>query len=101
GEQARLNLKLTDLNGQPFRGNTVISVYDASLEALAASSIPEIRSFFWDVRRSHYLRSSSSLQRSESPVALPNEPQMQFLRAESLPWNTPVEFAASRRGGMG
>jgi len=101
GEQASINLKLTDLNGQPFRGNTVISVYDASLEALAASSIPEIRRFFWDVRRSHYLRSSSSLQRSESPVPLPNEPQMQFLRAESLPWNTPVEFAASRRGGMG
>ena len=99
GEQARLNLKLTDLNGQPFSGNTVISVYDASLEALAASSIPEIRRFFWDVRRSHSLNVRSSLQRSESPVALPDEQQMQFLRADS-PWEIHTETSGRlRRGG--
>ena len=100
GQQAKLNLRLTDLNGRPFRGNTVISVYDASLEALAASSIPEIRSFFWDVRRSHYLRVSSSLQRSESPVALPEEPQMQFLGTESMLYRGRVNLAMFAGQGM-
>jgi hypothetical protein len=66
GRRSDVKLKLTDLNGNPFVGNTVLSVYDASLEYIAASSIPEIRSFFWNVRRQHHASIFSSLQRASA-----------------------------------
>ena len=40
GDEARVQVRLTDLQGQPVQGNVVVSVYDASLEAIAASTIP-------------------------------------------------------------
>ena len=105
GEQARLVLKLTDLNGQPFTGNTVVSVFDASLEAIAASRIPEVRSFFWDIRRSHYLQIRSSLQRTGSPVPLPDEVAMNWLGAPDSPvtldFNSASRFGTQPRGGGG
>ena len=79
GEEATVTLKLTDLEGKPFVGNTVLSVYDASLEYIAASSIPEIRSFFWNVRRQHHSSINSTLQRSSGPVYRDNEIVMQLL----------------------
>ena len=79
GEEATVKLKLTDLNGNPFVGNTVVSVYDASLEYIAASSIPEIRSFFWNVRRQHHSSIFSTLQRGSGPVYRDNEITMQLL----------------------
>ena len=79
GEEASVKLKLTDLNGKPFVGNTVLSVYDASLEYIAASSIPEIRSFFWNVRRQHHSSIFSTLQRGSGPVYRDNEITMQLL----------------------
>ncbi len=79
GEEATVKLKLTDLNGNPFVGNTVLSVYDASLEYIAASSVPEIRSFFWNVRRQHHASIFSTLQRGSGPVYRDNEITMQLL----------------------
>ncbi len=79
GEVASVKLKLTDLEGKPFVGNTVLSVYDASLEYIAASSIPEIRSFFWNVRRQHHGSIQSTLQRGSGPVYRDNEVTMQML----------------------
>lgn len=79
GTEATVRLKLTDLGGRPLVGNTVLSVYDASLEYIAASSIPEIRSFFWNVRRHHHLSTDSTLGREYGPLYLPNEIVMQPL----------------------
>ncbi len=79
GEEATVKLKLTDLEGKPFVGNTVLSVYDASLEYIAASSIPEIRSFFWNVRRQHHASTFSTLQRDSAAVYRDNEITMQIL----------------------
>jgi hypothetical protein len=79
GEEATVKLKLTGLDGKPFVGNTVLSVYDASLEYIAASSIPEIRNFFWNVRRYHHLHNQSSLNHAGGMVQLPNEIIMQPL----------------------
>ncbi|MEP3481147.1 MAG: MG2 domain-containing protein [Fuerstiella sp.] len=90
GAEATVKLKLTDLDGQPFVGNTVLSVYDASLEYIAASRIPEIKSFFWNVRRRHNLNSGTTLVRIGSPFFLPNEIGMQGLAgsnpASGLGW---------------
>ena len=79
GEAASVRLKLTDLDGRPVTGNVAVAVYDASLEYIAESSIPEIRRFFWDVRRSHGLGVESSLQRMSHPVYGDTEIRMQSL----------------------
>ena len=79
GQEATVKLKLTDVNGKPIVGNTVLSVYDASLEYIAASSIPEIRSFFWNVRRHHNVMLQSTLQKNFGALHLPNDKIMQML----------------------
>jgi uncharacterized protein YfaS (alpha-2-macroglobulin family) len=98
GEEATVRLKLTDLNGNPFVGNTVLSVYDASLEYIAASSIPEIRSFFWNVRRQHHSEIYSSLQRGSGPVYQDNEIVMQMLFGNDPSMGG---FQGGNFGGMG
>jgi uncharacterized protein YfaS (alpha-2-macroglobulin family) len=79
GEAARVRLKLTDLDGRPVTGNVAAAVYDASLEYIAASSIPEIRSYFWDVRRHHSMSVESSLLRMSYGVYGDTEVRMQPL----------------------
>ncbi|MEZ6042019.1 MAG: MG2 domain-containing protein [Planctomycetaceae bacterium] len=95
GEEATVRLKLTDANGKPFVGNTVLSVYDASLEYIAASAIPEIRSYFWNVRRHHSIVLQSTLQKNFGPLHLPNESVMQVL------WgNQPIMRGGRARFGI-
>ena len=98
GEEAIVQLKLTDLEGKPFVGNTVLSVYDASLEYIAASSIPEIRSYFWNVRRQHHGSIQSTLQRGSGPVYRDNEITMQILFGNDPSMGG---FGVGMMGGMG
>ena len=105
GDEARVKLKLTDLQGKPVVGNVVLSVYDASLEAIAASTIPEIRRFFWDVRRSHSTYVDSTLQRRSGPIVRENEVVMQILHSEfpgdmGRPGFGGMNFRQLRGGGM-
>lgn len=90
GEDATLKLKLTDLDGKPVTGNVVISVYDAALEAIAASQIPEIRKFFWSYRRRHNSNSRSTLGLTTYSIVKPNQKVMSIFSEGG------VEF-----GGMG
>ncbi|MBX7165139.1 MAG: alpha-2-macroglobulin, partial [Pirellulales bacterium] len=54
GQEAKVQLKLTDLAGQPFVGSTVLAIYDKAVDAVAGgSNVPEIKQFFWQWRRSH------------------------------------------------
>ena len=47
---------LKDLQGKPYRGSVVVSVYDKSLEYISGgSNIGDIRKFFWQWRRHHHL----------------------------------------------
>lgn len=94
GTEASVQLKLTDIHGKPFVGNTVVSVYDAGLEYIAASTIPEIRSFFWNVRRRHNPSVVCSLNRMSSPLYKSNETTMQILAGDQA-----MMFGAM--GGMG
>ena len=91
GDEANVAIRLTDINGNPVSGNVVVSVYDASLEAIAADSIPEIRSFFWKVRRNHSIQLQSSLNRIEQSLTKDGEPRMK-------PLSTGAAFGAP--GGM-
>ena len=62
GQKATVKLKLTDNEGKPFVGSTVVSVYDKSVEYIAGgSNVPEIKEFFWKWRRHHYPQTESSL----------------------------------------
>ncbi len=52
GEKAKLKLRLTDPDGKPVVGQTVVTVYDQSLEAISGgSNVGDIREFFWKWRR--------------------------------------------------
>jgi hypothetical protein len=64
GEKATLKLRLTDPQGEPFQGESVLAVYDRALEYVSGgSNTPEIKAFFWKWRRQHQPRTYSSLYR--------------------------------------
>ncbi|HEV3144939.1 MAG TPA: MG2 domain-containing protein [Gemmataceae bacterium] len=64
GQKAAVKIKLTDFNGKPFTGSTVLTMYDKSVEYISGgSNVPEIREFFWKWRRHHYPQTESSLNR--------------------------------------
>jgi alpha-2-macroglobulin len=64
GSEAKVTLKLTDNDGKPYVGSTVISMYDRSVEYISGgSNVAEIREFFWKWRRQHHPHSESSLDR--------------------------------------
>lgn len=64
GEPAKFKIRITDYDGQPFRGTAVMTVYDRALEYISGgSNVPEIRSFFWKWRRQHHSQTESSLDR--------------------------------------
>lgn len=54
GEEAEVEVAITDPNGEPVEGSAVLAVYDRSLDALAGDVVPrDIREFFWKWRRNH------------------------------------------------
>src|SRR6185295_6613635 len=55
GEQATVKVKLTEANGEPFVGSTVLTVYDKSVEYISGgSNVPDIKDYFWKWRRHHH-----------------------------------------------
>ncbi|MBN1911402.1 MAG: alpha-2-macroglobulin, partial [Pirellulales bacterium] len=80
GEKAKVQIRLTDLDGKPFVGTTVVSIYDKSVEYISGgSNVPDIKAFFWKWRRSHYPRTTSNLGRGSVNWNWPNAPTMQDL----------------------
>lgn len=80
GEQATVKVRLTDLEGKPFVGSTVIAIYDKSVEYISGgSNVPEIKEFFWKWRRSHNPVSENSLERYSDNILKPNERGMSDL----------------------
>ncbi len=80
GEHARVGLRLTDAEGQPFVGSTVISVYDKSVEYISGgSNVPEIRAHFWKWRRRHNPHTESNLDRHFGNIVLPKKDAMRAL----------------------
>ena len=55
GQKAKVKIKLTDAQGKPFVGSTVVAIYDKSVEYISGgSNVPEIKEFFWKWQRHHY-----------------------------------------------
>lgn len=79
GEKTKIKLRLVDPDGKPVVGQTVVSVYDEALDALAGgSNVDEIRSFFWNKKRAAHSINVSNLDRS-TPV---NAYSRRFPRAD-------------------
>ena len=80
GEKADVKVRLTDLDGLPFVGSCVISVYDKAVEYISGgSNVPEIRSFFWKWRRRHHPQTESTHARVFHNLLKKNETSMYHL----------------------
>jgi uncharacterized protein YfaS (alpha-2-macroglobulin family) len=80
GQKAKMQLKLTDFNGKPFVGTTVVAMYDKAVEYVSGgSNVPNIKEYFWKWRRSHSPASETTLGRYFANLALPNHTWMQNL----------------------
>lgn len=99
GDEAKVQVRLTDLDGKPFIGTSVISVYDASLEYISESSIPDIRNFYW-YRNQYYSAVNSCTLDRDFDLVEPTENSMQRLDwGRSNGWT--VGFWMNGGGGFG
>ena len=65
GQKAAIKLRLTDVDGKPVVGQTVVTVYDKSLEYVSGgSNVGDVREFFWKWRRNASLGSMDNLSQS-------------------------------------
>ncbi len=90
GETAKAVLKLTDQNGKPFMGETILTVYDKSLEYLSGgSNVGNIYSHFWGWKRHHHPVTHSTTNLKGSNWKKLGDEQMSILNAFfALPLNT-------------
>ncbi|MFO0918524.1 MAG: MG2 domain-containing protein [Planctomycetaceae bacterium] len=92
GQSAQVKVKLTGLDGKPFVGSTVLSVYDKSLEYISGgSNVPAIKEFFWKWRRNHHPRRECTLDQVFSNLLKQGEIAMNDLGAfGGTVWGGPV-----------
>jgi uncharacterized protein YfaS (alpha-2-macroglobulin family) len=110
GQKAQVKLKLTDFDGRPFEGSTVVAIYDKSVEYISGgTNVPEIKAFFWKWRRHHHPQTESSLERPTGPTVPPNARPMADIgvfgasSADDLETMEQAkgEFRRGTAGGMG
>jgi uncharacterized protein YfaS (alpha-2-macroglobulin family) len=71
---AKVKIKLTDTDGKPYQGSTVITVYDKSLEYISGgSNVPKIADYFWKWHRQHNSAQLSNLGLEFPSLNLPND----------------------------
>jgi alpha-2-macroglobulin len=99
GEAATVAVRVTDHDGEPFVGSTVLSVYDKSVEYISGgSNVPEIREFFWKWRRSHNPNTHSSLNRWSNNLIEPGQLLMSNLGVFGDNIVEELEVLSSMRG---
>jgi uncharacterized protein YfaS (alpha-2-macroglobulin family) len=82
GEKAEVEVKLTELNGEPFQGSIVMSIYDKAVEYISGgSNVPDLREHFWKWRRDHYSNTEHSLAHVGHNLLKPDEIGMAYLGA--------------------
>jgi len=61
-EKGTIKIKVTDENGNPVIGSVALSIYDKSIEYISAgSNVGNIKSTFWNWKRSYYDRFTHTL----------------------------------------
>lgn len=104
GADAKIQVKLSDLEGKPFQGTTVLTMYDKALEYISGgSNVPEIKSFFWKWKRHHHPQTQTNLERYSGILLRPNEVAMEFLGAfgSSVAEDEVAEERLQFIGGLG
>ncbi len=82
GQEATVELQLTDASGEPIVGSVAMTMYDKSLEYISGgSNVGEIRDFFWKWRRSHNSSVEASAGRAFDNMLKSGEFPMQMLGA--------------------
>ncbi len=82
GQPATINVKLTDIDGEPFVGSLVMSIYDRAVEYISGgSNVPEIKAHFWKWRRRHNPNTEHNLARWFSNLLKRGETPMNNLGA--------------------
>jgi uncharacterized protein YfaS (alpha-2-macroglobulin family) len=77
GEEARVDVTVTDAAGKPVVGSCVVAAYDRALEALAGDVLPpDIREFFWKWQRHHAPQSTTNLNQFQQPIQVDGQPQL-------------------------
>jgi len=80
GQEAKISLKVTNHQGEPFVGSLAMTVYDKAVEYIAGgSNVADIREFFWKWRRSHQTRGDHNLGRYGQNFVKDHQPSMQNL----------------------
>ena len=80
GEEAEVDLLVTDATGKPISGSCLIAAYDSSLDQIASDVLPpDIREFFWKWRRNHYPQHRSNVDQPTYPIAINGMPTMSSL----------------------
>ncbi|MDO4573580.1 MAG: MG2 domain-containing protein [Planctomycetia bacterium] len=80
GEKAKAKIRLTDQNGEPFVGDTVVTVYDKSLEYISGgSNLPDIYTYFWGWKRRHHPDTQSNTNLISGSLVFPGERGMTHL----------------------
>ncbi len=75
GEEAKVDIHVTDTDGKPVVGSCVVAAYDRSLEALAGDVLPpDIREFFWKWRRHHAPQHMANLDALQYPIQVNGQP---------------------------
>ncbi|MCE5325169.1 MAG: alpha-2-macroglobulin, partial [Planctomycetaceae bacterium] len=80
GQKASVTVKLTEPNGEPYSGSTVIAMYDKAVEYISGgSNVPDIKEFFWKWRRHHQSQGMTSLSKGSGNLLKRDEIGMSFL----------------------
>ncbi len=77
GEEAEVEMLVTDSFGKPVSGSCVIAAYDSSLDQIASDVLPvDIREFFWKWRRQHYPVQRTNVDQATFPIVINGFPIM-------------------------
>ncbi|MCA9178230.1 MAG: alpha-2-macroglobulin [Planctomycetales bacterium] len=104
GEEATVQVRLTDHTGENFVGTTALAIYDKSVEYVSGgSNVPDIREYFWKWRRHHNPSHQTNLAMTSHSMTRPGEMGMSDIGVFG---GEIVETRAMRRmdqgrGGMG
>ncbi|MCL2120140.1 MAG: MG2 domain-containing protein, partial [Planctomycetaceae bacterium] len=108
GQKASVDLVVAGLDGKPVVGQSVVAIYDKSVEYISGgSNVADIKEFFWKWRRNHHTAHQTNLSRTMHPVTKNNEQRMQPLGMNGYMLNALLgqggySFSMGfGRGGMG
>lgn len=80
GEEAEIQLRLTDEEGKPFVGSTIVAVYDKALDYIAGGvKPPPIREFFWQWKRHHNPMMENSAIMRYGPMVKEDDQRMRLI----------------------